>query len=138
MSNRQLAKQVKKELKTPISHMSVKRIKDSLKNNLSSPVTKVEQPEVLQPEKPIETINSEELLTYREEERTTLLQEIPDGVIKEYKLLNKPLEEIKKIHTITQALKKKKSVGIDTPAPTTVTKELKFQWSIEHQKNMMC
>jgi len=79
----------------------------------------------------------EELATYRENERQKLLKKLPKTVIEEFKLNEKPLDEVKKISTLTQVIRKR-SVGIDTPPTTETKKEKIFQWNPATQKNEWC
>lgn len=79
----------------------------------------------------------DELAKYRENERQTLLRRLPKEVIKEFKLEEKSLAEVKRISTLTKAIRKK-TVGIDTPTPDTTTKEEVYQWNPETKKNEFC
>jgi hypothetical protein len=76
----------------------------------------------------------EALATYRENERQALLKKLPKKVIEEFKLDEKPLDEVKRISTLTRVLRKR-SVGIDTPPPTDTPKEKVYQWNPETQRN---
>jgi hypothetical protein len=79
----------------------------------------------------------DELAKYRENERQTYLKKLPKKVIEEFKLEKAPLDEVKKVHTLTQALKKR-DVGITTPAVDPDKKEKKFQWNPETGQNEWC
>jgi hypothetical protein len=79
----------------------------------------------------------EELAKYRENERQALLKKLPKKVINEFKLEKAPLDEVKKFHTVTQALKKR-DVGITTPAVDPDKKEEKYQFNPETGQNEWC
>ena len=77
----------------------------------------------------------EELAKYREADRLALLKSIPKDVIKEFKLEEQPLTEVKRIHTLTVALQKRNRVGIDTKTQPTGEKEKYYHWNPSTQKN---
>ena len=79
----------------------------------------------------------EELKKYRENERQTILGNIPEAVIEEFGLKDKPLSEVRRINKLHKALSKK-NVGIETPPVDSGTKQKKFQWNPETGKNEWC
>lgn len=91
------------------------------------------------PSPPDDTVKKEleELATYRENERQTLLKKLPKKVIEEFKLNEESLAKVKEISTLTQVIRKR-SVGIDTPPTTETKKEKIFQWNPATQKNEWC
>lgn len=77
----------------------------------------------------------EELAKYREAERQALLKQLPKDVIKEFKLEEQPLAEVKRISTLTHALQKRQRVGIDTTTPPAAEPVKRYRWNPTTQKN---
>ena len=76
----------------------------------------------------------EELKAYRENERQKYLKKLPKKVIEQFKLNEESLSEVKRISTLTEALKKK-TVGQKTPEAGATVDKKAFGWNPVTQKN---
>lgn len=75
-----------------------------------------------------------ELEKYREADRQTILKETPKEVIEEFKLAEKPLAEVQRVHRLYKAIQKK-DVGVTPPPPSETTDEKTLRWNPNTGKN---
>ncbi len=76
-----------------------------------------------------------ELEKYRENERLTLLKELPTDLQEKYK--EKSLKEVTTVSKVHKSLSKK-DVGVQTPPPSDESSDKKFQWNVLTGKNEFC